>query len=80
MIETDLVLQGLLADLSDRSEFEVDLLSKLVLACGDVSLVPFVDMAQGAIAADRDTLKGGCQVVVTFRLSLERSTILAWLI
>jgi precorrin-8X/cobalt-precorrin-8 methylmutase len=44
VIETDLVLQGLLADLSDRSEFEVDLLSKLVLACGDVSLVPFVDI------------------------------------
>jgi hypothetical protein len=29
-----------------------------VLACGDVSLVPFVDMAQGAIAADRELWKG----------------------
>jgi precorrin-8X/cobalt-precorrin-8 methylmutase len=35
-------LQRLLPDLSDRSEIEVDLLSKLVLACGDVSLVQFV--------------------------------------
>lgn len=56
-------LQQLLPDLSDRSEIEVDLLSKLVLACGDVSLLPFVRISQGAIAAARQQLKAGCQVV-----------------
>jgi precorrin-8X/cobalt-precorrin-8 methylmutase len=68
-------LQQLLPDLSNRSEVEVDLLSKLVLACGDVNLVPFVRISQGAknaknatasrsaIAAARDSLKAGCQVV-----------------
>jgi precorrin-8X/cobalt-precorrin-8 methylmutase len=56
-------LQRLLPDLSDRSEIEVDLLSKLVLACGDVSLVPFVRVGKGAIAASREALKAGCQVV-----------------
>lgn len=56
-------LQRLLPDLSDRSEIEVDLLSKLVLACGDVSLVHFVRVSQGAIAAARHTLKAGCQIV-----------------
>ena len=56
-------LQQLLPDLSNRSEIEVDLLSKLVLACGDVSLVQFVQLSQGAIAAARNTLKTGCQVV-----------------
>lgn len=56
-------LQQLLPDLSDRSEIEVDLLSKLVLASGDVSLVPFVRVGKGAIAAARDSLKAGCQIV-----------------
>ncbi|HAA26537.1 MAG TPA: MerR family transcriptional regulator [Cyanobacteria bacterium UBA8553] len=56
-------LQQLLPDLSNRSEIEVDLLSKLVLACGDVSLVPFVRIGKGAIAAARDRLKAGCQIV-----------------
>ncbi|HEY9604689.1 MAG TPA: precorrin-8X methylmutase, partial [Allocoleopsis sp.] len=56
-------LQELLPDLSDRSEIEVDLLSKLVLATGDVSLVPFVRIGKGAIVAARDNLKAGCQVV-----------------
>lgn len=56
-------LQWLLPDLSDRSEIEVDLLSKLVLACGDVSLVPFVHVGKGAIAASRAALKAGCHVV-----------------
>ncbi len=50
-------------DLSDRSEIEVDLLSKLILACGDVSLVNFVRLGGGAIAAARNALKAGCQVV-----------------
>lgn len=57
-------LQQLLPDLSDRSEIEVDLLAKLVLACGDVSLVHFVRLSQRAIAAARDNLKAGCQIVV----------------
>ncbi|OKH36166.1 MerR family transcriptional regulator [[Phormidium ambiguum] IAM M-71] len=56
-------LQQLLPDLSDRSEIEVDLISKLVLACGDVSLVHFVRVSKGAIAAARNTLKAGCQIV-----------------
>ncbi|NEQ22549.1 MAG: MerR family transcriptional regulator [Microcoleus sp. SIO2G3] len=56
-------LQQLLPDLSDRSEIEVDLLSKLVLASGDVSLVQFVQVGEGAIAASRDALKAGCPVI-----------------
>lgn len=56
-------LQRLLPDLSDRSEIEVDLLSKLVLACGDLSLVQFVRQSKDAIAAARDALKTGCQIV-----------------
>ncbi|BAU15834.1 cobalt-dependent transcriptional regulator (plasmid) [Leptolyngbya sp. NIES-3755] len=56
-------LQQLLPDLSDRSEIEVDLLSKLVLACGDVSLVQFVRLSKGAIAAARDALKAGCPII-----------------
>lgn len=57
-------LQRLLPDLSDRSEIEVDLLSKLVLASGDVSLVPFVRLGNQALAASRTAFKSGCQVVV----------------
>lgn len=56
-------LQQLLPDLSDRSEIEVDLLSKLVLACGDVSLVQFIRQSKNAIAAARDALKTGCHIV-----------------
>ena len=56
-------LQRLLPDLSDRSELEVDLLSKLVLACGDVSLVQFVRRSQDAIAVARDRLRAGCKIV-----------------
>ncbi|NDJ17997.1 precorrin-8X methylmutase [Myxacorys almedinensis] len=57
-------LQRLLPDLSDRSEIEVDLLSKLVLACGDVSLVQFVRLGNQVLAASRTAFKSGCQVVV----------------
>ncbi|NJR40575.1 MAG: MerR family transcriptional regulator [Leptolyngbyaceae cyanobacterium CSU_1_4] len=57
-------LQRLLPDLSDRSEIEVDLLSKLVLACGDVSLVSFVRLGNQALASSRNAFKSGCQVVV----------------
>lgn len=56
-------LQRLLPDLSDRSEIEVHLLSKLVLACGDVSIVPFVQRSPSAIAAAREALKAGCSIV-----------------
>ncbi len=56
-------LQRLLPDLSDRCEIEVDLLSKLVLACGDVSLVPFVRLGPEAIAAARNALTAQCQII-----------------
>jgi precorrin-8X/cobalt-precorrin-8 methylmutase len=56
-------LHWLLPDLGDRSEIEVDLLSRLVLACGDASLVSFVRLGQGAIAASREALKTGCAVI-----------------
>ncbi len=56
-------LQCLLPDLSDCNEIEAHLLSQLVLACGDVSLVSFVRLSQGAISAARDSLKAGCIVV-----------------
>lgn len=57
-------LQRLLPDLSARSEIEVDLLSKLVLACGDVSLVPFVRLGNQALTASRAALQSRCSVVV----------------
>ncbi|MBW4688812.1 MAG: precorrin-8X methylmutase [Komarekiella atlantica HA4396-MV6] len=57
-------LQRLLPDLSNRSEIEQHLISQLVLACGDVSLVSFVKLSKDAIAASRKALKSGCQVVV----------------
>jgi precorrin-8X/cobalt-precorrin-8 methylmutase len=56
-------LQHLLPDLSSRSEIEVDLLSQLVLACGDVSLVNFVRLSGDAIASAREALKNGSQIV-----------------
>jgi precorrin-8X/cobalt-precorrin-8 methylmutase len=56
-------LHWLLPDLSDRSEIEVDLLSRLVLACGDVSVVSFVRLSRDAIAVSRAALKAGCPVV-----------------
>jgi precorrin-8X/cobalt-precorrin-8 methylmutase len=68
-------LQRLLPDLSvcgteqqeTRSEIEIHLLSQLVLACGDVSLVPFVKLSRNkdchAIAAARTALQVGCPIV-----------------
>ncbi|NJO79817.1 MAG: MerR family transcriptional regulator [Cyanobacteria bacterium RM1_2_2] len=56
-------LQGLLPDLSKRSEIEVDLLSELVLACGDVSLVSFVRLSAQSIKAAREALKSRCTIV-----------------
>ncbi len=57
-------LGHLLPDLSDRSEIEVDLIQKLVLASGDVSLIPFLQIGPGAIAAARHRLQAGCSVIV----------------
>jgi precorrin-8X/cobalt-precorrin-8 methylmutase len=57
-------LQRLLPDLSDRSEIEQHLISQLVLACGDVSLVSFIRLSRGAIAASREALKSGCEIFV----------------
>lgn len=56
-------LQHLLPNLSDRSEIEVDLLSQLILASGDVSLMQFVRLSRDAIAASRDAFKAGCQII-----------------
>lgn len=56
-------LENLLPDLSERSEIEVDLITQMVLACGDVSLVPFVRLSCDALKAARDNLKQGCTVV-----------------
>ncbi|MEM6252269.1 MAG: precorrin-8X methylmutase [Cyanobacteria bacterium P01_D01_bin.156] len=56
-------LERLLPDLSERSEIEIDLLSQMVLACGDVSLVPFVRLSSNALKAARDILKQGCTIV-----------------
>jgi precorrin-8X/cobalt-precorrin-8 methylmutase len=56
-------LQQLLPNLSNKSEIERDLLSKLVLACGDVSLVDFVRLSGGAIAAARKALKDNCEII-----------------
>ncbi len=57
-------IQGLLPDFSERSPIELDLLSKLVLACGDVSLAYFVRWSENAIANGRDFLQSNCQIVV----------------
>ncbi|MBG1240154.1 precorrin-8X methylmutase [Nostoc sp. NZL] len=57
-------LQRLLPDLSHRSEIEQHLISQLVLACGDVSLVSFIKLSRGAIAASRVALSSSCQIVV----------------
>ena len=56
-------LQRLLPDLSNKNEIERDLLSKLVLACGDVSLVDFIRVSSGAIASARHSLKAKCEIV-----------------
>ena len=56
-------LQRLLPDLSQRSEIEVDVISHLVLACGDVSLAAFIRLSSDAIKAARETLSAGCTIV-----------------
>ncbi|MGC1309345.1 MAG: precorrin-8X methylmutase [Phormidesmis sp.] len=56
-------LERLLPDLSQRPEIEVDVISHLVLACGDVSLASFVRFSADAIKAARENLSNGCSVV-----------------
>jgi precorrin-8X/cobalt-precorrin-8 methylmutase len=56
-------LQYLLPDLCDRPVIEQDLISKLVLACGDVSLASFVRLHPEAIAASREAFKSGCPII-----------------
>lgn len=56
-------LEHLLPDLSQRPEIEVDVISHLVLACGDVSLAAFVRFSSDAIKAARENLLKGCTVV-----------------
>jgi precorrin-8X/cobalt-precorrin-8 methylmutase len=57
-------LQCLLPDLSSRSEIEQHLISQLVLACGDVSLVSFIKISPDAIALSRAALQAGCDIYV----------------
>ncbi|MGF1676169.1 MAG: precorrin-8X methylmutase [Rivularia sp. (in: cyanobacteria)] len=57
-------LQQLLPDLSNKNEIERDLLGKLVLACGDVSLVDFIRLSESAIAEARNALQNNCEIVV----------------
>ncbi len=57
-------LHYLLPDLSHRSEIEVDLIQNLVLASGDVSIIPFLQIGPGAIAAARHHLQIRCSIVV----------------
>lgn len=56
-------LQHLLPDLSQRPEIEVDVLSHLVLACGDVSFAAFVKFSKDAIKAARESLQAGCTII-----------------
>ncbi len=56
-------LRKILPDLSNKNEIERDLLSKLVFACGDVSLVDFVRLSKDAIVAARHHLKADCEIV-----------------
>ncbi|MGF1518207.1 MAG: precorrin-8X methylmutase [Nodosilinea sp.] len=56
-------LQRLLPDLSQRPEIEVDVLSQMILACGDVGLSAFVRFSPDAIKAARQALAQGCTVV-----------------
>ncbi len=56
-------LQQLLPNLGQRPEIEVDVLSHLVLACGDIGLAAFVRFSRDAIRAARESLQAGCTVV-----------------
>jgi len=56
-------LQRLLPDLSQRPEIEVDILSHLVLACGDVSLASFIRFSPDLIKVARETLAAGSTIM-----------------
>lgn len=56
-------LTKLLPDLSNHSEIAKDLLGKMVLMSGDVSLVNFVVLSDGALASGREALLKGCLVI-----------------
>lgn len=56
-------LQHLLPDLSQRPEIEVDILSHLVLACGDVSLAAFIRLSPDLIKVARETLSAGRTII-----------------
>ncbi|WP_225938288.1 precorrin-8X methylmutase [Leptothermofonsia sichuanensis] len=56
-------LRRLLPDLSERPEIELDVLSQMILACGDVGLSAFVRFSPDAIKAARQALTQGCTVV-----------------
>ncbi len=56
-------LQYLLPDLSQRPEIEVDILSHLVLACGDVSLAAFIRLSPDLIKVARETLATGGTII-----------------
>ncbi len=56
-------LQNLLPDLSTRSEIERALISNLVMATGDVSLVGFIRFDSNVFVASRNALKSGCQII-----------------
>lgn len=56
-------LQQLLPDLSQRPEIEADIISHLVLACGDVSLSAFMRFSPDAVTAAREHLTRGCKII-----------------
>lgn len=56
-------LQRLLPDLSQRPEIEVDILSHLVLACGDVSLAAFIRFSPNLIKVAREALSIGKTII-----------------
>lgn len=60
-------LERLLPDLSQRPEIEIDVISHLVLACGDVSLAAFIRFSTDAIQAARENLLKGCTIVSDVR-------------
>lgn len=57
-------LSRILPEMGASLAIEKHLISQLVLACGDVSLVSFLRLGNGAIAAASSALKSACQVIV----------------
>ena len=56
-------LQRLLPDLSQRPEIEADVLSHLVLTCGDTALAALIRFSPDAIKGARESLSDGCTVI-----------------